>query len=132
MSLDQRLNIRIKLVIQLQNLLQLEINGHQYMVHDSNYLCNSIPSKGKKPYHLKGMSILPTTQKCVSYHSPIKREFKPKHIYELNTSNDLPDQVIPIAVDHSINHKYPILLNTPVLNTSCNRVYVQRALYTIH
>ena len=46
----------------------------------------------------------------------VPTELKPQYIYELCTSDDLPSGFIPITIDRKINHKYPKLLNIPILN----------------
>ena len=43
-------------------------------------------------------------------------EIKPQYIYELNTNDDLQSDLIPLAVDHRINHKCPKLSNIPILS----------------
>ena len=43
-------------------------------------------------------------------------ELKPRYIYELSTINNLQSKLIPLAVDHKINPKYPNLLNIPIHN----------------
>ena len=45
-------------------------------------------------------------------------ELDTQHIYTLNTSDDNTLDLIPLAADHKINHKYPKLLNIPILNTA--------------
>ena len=48
-------------------------------------------------------------------------------IYALDTSDDLPLALLPLVVDHKINHKYPKLLCKPILITSYDRAHVPRA-----
>ena len=43
------------------------------------------------------------------------------------TLDDLPLGLIPLAVDHKINHKYQRLLSIPTLNTACDRVNIPKA-----
>ena len=50
-----------------------------------------------------------------------------QHIYQLDTSDNLPLGLIPLAVDHKINHKYPKSLSIPILNTAYDTVWISRA-----
>ena len=49
-----------------------------------------------------------------------------QHIYALYASDDLPLDLIPLAVDDKINHKYPKSLSIPVFNTTYDRVDIPR------
>ena len=102
------------------------VNGHQYMTHNSNYLCTNIPSKVTHPmiwnawaFYLKWSLSIIITQ--------TPTELKPQYIYELNTSDNLPDELIPLAVDYKVSHMYPRLLNIPVLSASYNMDYITRS-----
>ena len=49
-----------------------------------------------------------------------------KHHYQLNAADDLSSGIIPLAVDHKIDHTYPKLLKIPLLNTEHNTVHNPR------
>ena len=49
-----------------------------------------------------------------------------RHLYQLYTNDDLPSDLIPLAVDHKIDYKYPKLQKVPLLNTEHNKVYIPR------
>ena len=49
-----------------------------------------------------------------------------KHSYQLDATDDLPPDIIPLVVDHKIDHKYPKLLKIPLLNTQYNTVHIPR------
>ena len=51
-------------------------------------------------------------------------ELRPQYLYKLNASDYLPSELIPLAVDHKINHKFPKLLNIVILSTAHSRVYI--------
>ena len=53
-------------------------------------------------------------------------ELNTKYIYQLNTTDDLPSGIIPLAFNRRIDHKYPKLLNIPLLNTEYNAVHIPR------
>ena len=55
-------------------------------------------------------------------------ELKPQYIYELSASNDLPSNLIPLATDHKIKHRYPKLLNIPILNAAHSRLYIPKSI----
>ena len=44
-------------------------------------------------------------------------------IYQLNTSDDLPSGLICLAVNQRIHHKYPTLLNIPLLNREFDTIH---------
>ena len=86
------------------------INGHQYITHNNTYLCTNIALTITKPMdlnagtfclHPRGISII-TVQAPTELHL--------RTYYKLRPSNDLPSELIPLAVDHKINHKYTKLL----------------------
>ena len=54
-------------------------------------------------------------------------ELDMQHIYTLDVGNNLPLGIIPLAVDHKIDQKYPKSLNIPILNTTYDRVHIPRA-----
>ena len=43
-------------------------------------------------------------------------ELNTKYIYQLNATDDLLSGIIPLAVNHTIDHKFPQLMNIPLLN----------------
>ena len=49
-----------------------------------------------------------------------------KHIYQLNAIRNLLSGIIPLAATHRIDHKYPKLLNIPLLNTEYDAVHIPR------
>ena len=53
-------------------------------------------------------------------------ELDMKHLYQLDAVDDLPSGIIPLAVDHKIDHEYPKLLKTPLLNTKHSKVHIPR------
>ena len=92
------------------------------MMYDSNYLCTSIPPKLTKliVQNTGAFYLQPRSVSVITVQAPM--ELKPQQIYDLNTSNDLLDGLILLAIHHKTNHKYHKLLNTSVLNASYNRV----------
>ena len=53
-------------------------------------------------------------------------ELTTRHLYHLDATNDLLSGVIPLEVDHKIDHMYSILLQIPLLNTEHNTVHISR------
>ena len=51
-----------------------------------------------------------------------------QHIYALDANNDLLFGLIPLAVDHKINHTYPKSLCIPILHTAYDSVHVPRTI----
>ena len=97
------------------------------MTHNKCFLCTRIPFEATKPI-IQNAGAFHLQPKCVSIITvQAPTELKPQHIYELSTSDDLSDGLIPLAVNHKVNHKNPKLLNIHVLNTLYNRVYVPRS-----
>ena len=93
------------------------------MSHIHNkYLGFSMPSTDSKQIiHNAGAFYLPPRSiLVVNIQTPT--ELDTQHIYTLDTSDDLPLGLIPLAVDHKINHIYPKLLSIPILNTAYDRV----------
>ena len=108
------------------------MNWHQYMTNNSNYLCTSILSKVTKhiiwnagAFYLKARSVSSITDQATI-------ALKPKHICGFNAHDDLPDGLIPLAVEHMVNHKYPNLLWIPVPIQHTTRFTYQDQLYVIH
>ena len=82
------------------------INGHQYVTHNK-YLCTSPSSVELKPIiHNPGAFYLkPRSMSVIMVQAPT--EFDKQHIYTINSSDDLPLGLIPLAINHEIDHKYP-------------------------
>ena len=57
-----------------------------------------------KTNNLQCRSNLHTTKKYISNNGSTSTELHTQHIY----SHDLPLGLIPLVVDHKIDHKYPI------------------------
>ena len=53
-----------------------------------------------------------------------------KYVYQLDTAEDLLSEIFPLAVHHKIYHKYPKVLNIPLLNTEHNTVHIPRKTFT--
>ena len=83
----------------------------------NNYKANSSECK----------SILCKTQSHIEITVQVLTELEPQYTYELSASKDLPSDLSPYAVDHKINHKYPKLLNIPILNTAHSRVHIPKS-----
>ena len=49
--------------------------------------------------------LQPRSISVITVHTP--PELNVQHVYALDASHDLPLGLIPIAVDHKINHKHP-------------------------
>ena len=101
------------------------INGHQYMTHNNNYLCTSKSStKATKPlvWNTGIFYLQPRSVSIITVQAPTV--LKPHHIYKFSASNDLPLGLIPLAVNHKINHNYLKLLSISTLSTVYSRVYV--------
>ena len=57
-------------------------------------------------------------------------ELNTSHFYQLDATDNLPSGIIPLPVDHKIDHKYPTLLKVPLLNAEHNTVYIPRKTIT--
>ena len=103
------------------------INGHHYITHDNTYLCTSILLTIAKLIvcNAGAFYLQPTGISIITVWVPTK--LKPQYIYELSTSNDIPSELIPLAIDHKTNNKYPRLLNIPILNMTHSRVYIPKS-----
>ena len=53
-------------------------------------------------------------------------ELNTRHLHQLDATDNLQPGVIPLAVDHKINHKYPKLLRISLLNTEHTTVQIPR------
>ena len=81
-----------------------------------------------KPIAQKAGALI-LTSRCItviSVQAPI--ELNTKYINQLDAVDDLPSGIIPLAVDHKIDHKYPKLLRTSLLNTEYDTIYIPRYL----
>ena len=72
----------------------------------------------------RGTSNTKKSISIITVHTPT--ELSTKHIYKLNATDDLQSSIIPLAVEHRTDHKYPKLLNIPPLNTEYNAVHILR------
>ena len=82
-------------------------------------------SKQKPKIHNAGAPQLPTRSiSVIAVQAPI--ELNTKHSYQLNGNDDLSSDIIPLEVNHRINHKYPKLLNIPLLTTEYDKVHIPR------
>ena len=57
-------------------------------------------------------------------------ELDTQHIYTLDVSDDLPLGLIPLVVDHKIDHKYPKSASILILSTKYYRIYIPSAAVT--
>ena len=71
-------------------------------------------------FYLQSRGISVTT-----VHTPT--EVNTQHIYALDASDDLPSGLIPLVVDHFINHTYPKSLSILTPNTKYDRVCIPKA-----
>ena len=44
----------------------------------------------------------------------------------MDATDDFPPSIIPLALDHEIDHRYPKLLKIPLLNAEHNTVHIPR------
>ena len=96
-------------------------------------LCTSTASSKTEPIIWNAGALLALRSiSVIAVQAPTK--LNTKHIHQLNATDDLPSGVIPLAVDHRIHHKYPKLLNIPLLNRDYDTVHVPRKtmLGTLH
>ena len=47
-----------------------------------------------------------------------------EHLYQLDATDELLSGILPLAVNHKIDYKYPKLLKIPLLNTEHNTVHI--------
>ena len=125
--LVKRFNIRTKLAIQLQHWLYWNINRHQYIAHHNNYLCTiiALTVTNLMVWNAGAFYLQPSSMSIITIWAPTK--LKPQYIYKQSTSDDLLLGLIPLAVHHRINHKYPKLLSIPILNMAYNKIYIPRS-----
>ena len=92
------------------------------MTHNNNYLCISLPSTVTKPIvqNSGAVYLQSRSMPIITVQAPM--ELNPRHSYELSSSDDLSLGLIPLAVDHRINHKCPKSLNIPILSMAYNKV----------
>ena len=100
------------------------VNGQQYISHNNKFLCTRTPSSNTKSIiQNSGSFILPTRSiSVISVQAPT--ELNTRHLYQLDVTGDLPPGIIPLAVICKIDHKYPKLLQIPLLNTEHNSVHI--------
>ena len=70
----------------------------------------------------------PGSVSVISVKAPTK--LNPRHLYQMDATNNLPPGIIPLAVDHKIDHKYPKLMHITLLNMEHNTVQIQRKTVT--
>ena len=102
------------------------VNGQQYITHNNKFLCTSTASSNMEPIvQNSGALILqPRTISVISGQAPTK--VNTKYLYQLYATDDLPSGIIPLAVEHKIDHRYPRLLKIPLFNTKHNAVHIPR------
>ena len=66
----------------------------------------------------------PRSVSVISVKAPT--ELNTRHLYQLDATDNLAPDIIPLEVDHKIDHKYPKLLGIPLLNTENNAVQIPR------
>ena len=93
---------------------------------NNKFLCTSIPSSNMKPIICKSGSVMlpPRSVSVISVKTPT--ELTTRHLYQLDTADNLPSGIIPLAVDHIIDHKYHKLLRIPLLSRENNIVQIPR------
>ena len=102
------------------------------MTYDNNYLCTSIPSKFTKPIIGNSGTFYPQSRSVSVITIQAPTDLNPKHIYKLSTSDNLPDGLIPLAVDHKVDHKYAKLLTYMYSNHLTLGFVSQYQLYSVH
>ena len=70
------------------------------------------------------LKLPPRSISVISVKAPIK--LNTKHINPVNATDDLLSGIIPLAVDHKMDHKYLKLLKIPLFNTEHHTKYIQR------
>ena len=68
--------------------------------------------------------LSPRSVSVISVKAPT--QLNTRHLYQLDTTDKLPLGIIPMALDHKINHKYPKLLRIPLLSTENNTVQIPK------
>ena len=102
------------------------VNGYQYITHNNNFLCTNISSSNTEPiFWNSGVFILPLRSiLIILVQAPT--EWNTWLLFQLDATDDLPSGIIPFAVDHKIDYKYPKLLQIPLPNTMQNTVHIPR------
>ena len=102
------------------------IKGQQYITHNNKFLCTSIPSSNTKVIiYNSGSAILPPRSVSV-ISEKVKTKLNTRYLYQLNATDNLPCGILPLVVDHKIDHKYPNLIRIPLLNTEHNTIQIPR------
>ena len=70
------------------------------------------------------LTSLPRSISILSVQAPAVLNTKP--LYQLDFIGDQPSGIIPLAVHHKIDHKYPKLMMIPLLHTENNTVNIPR------
>ena len=86
------------------------------MTHNNDYLCTSMPWEVEKPIiqNAGAFYLQPRCMSIITVQTPM--DLNSQHFYELDTSDDLLDGLIPFS--QKVNHNYHKLLKIPILNTS--------------
>ena len=66
----------------------------------------------------------PRSISVISVKAPTR--LNTRHLYQLDATDNLSPGIIPLAVDHKIDHKYLKLRQIPLLNMGHNTVQIQR------
>ena len=96
------------------------------MTQYTTFLCTSTASSNTESVvQNSGAFMLPPKSiSIISVQAP--NNLNTRHLYQLDATDDLPSGIIPLAVDHNIDHKYPKLLKIPLLNTEHSTVHIPR------
>ena len=105
--------------------INVVINGQQYITHNK-FICTSMPSFNTEPIaHNSGSIMLPPRSvSIISIKAPTK--LNARHLYRLDAADNVPPSIIPLAVDHKMDHQYPKWLHILLLNTEFNTVQISR------
>ena len=101
------------------------VNEQEYITHNSKFLCTSTASSNTEPIvqNAGAFTLPPRSISVISIQAAT--ELKTKHLYQLDTVDDLPLGIIPLAMNHKID-KYPKLMKVPLLNTEQDTVHIPR------
>ena len=93
------------------------VDGKQYITHSNTFLCATTTSSNTAPilWNSRAFILPPGYISLISVQAPT--ELDTKHLYS---------GIMPLAVDHKIDHKYPKLLKIPLPNTEQNTVCIPR------
>ena len=102
------------------------VNGQKYKTHNNMLLCTRTASSNKEPIrqNVGAHKLPPRSISIISVQVPI--ELNIKHLYKLNTPDDILSGIIPLPVDHKIDHKCPKLLKIHLLNMGYDSIHAPR------